>query len=58
MGARTLSLSKGVVDAVEKFVEEHAEYRSLADFFTEAARLRLQDLERLLLKRKELSSVG
>jgi len=41
---RTVSLRSELVEEVEKFIEKHPVYRSIADFISEAVRLRLQAL--------------
>jgi len=46
MGFRKISLQDELVDSVEAFIEEHGKYRSIAEFLSEAARLRMEQLQR------------
>jgi hypothetical protein len=41
---KSVSLSKPLHDAISQFIKEHNEYRSIADFVSEATRLRMQQL--------------
>jgi|GEM_PF-1218915 len=41
---RSISLRSELVEEVEKFIGENPVYRSIADFISEAVRLRLQAL--------------
>jgi hypothetical protein len=43
---RNISLRAELVDEIEKFVEKSKRYRSIADFVTESARLRREELEK------------
>jgi len=42
---RSISLRSELVEEVEKFIGENPVYRSIADFISEAVRLRLQALK-------------
>jgi hypothetical protein len=42
---KSVSLSKPLYDLILKFIEEHPEYRSIADFVSESARVRMQELD-------------
>jgi Arc/MetJ-type ribon-helix-helix transcriptional regulator len=50
---RSISLNNELVEQIEHFIKENAEYRSVADFVTEATRLRLQVLTAVRNKVKE-----
>jgi len=43
---RGVSLRKDLVDEIEKFIESFGRYKSVTDFITEAARLRLEELQK------------
>ena len=43
---RSISLRAELVAEIEQFVKKSGRYRSIADFLTEAARLRLEELEK------------
>jgi hypothetical protein len=43
---RNISMRADLVGEIEKFVLESKRYRSIADFVSEAARLRLEELEK------------
>jgi len=45
-GFRGVSLKADVVDAIEKFIEEHPTYRSVAEFVSEAVRLRMEQVRK------------
>lgn len=44
---RKISLDKSIVDQVESFIEETHQFRSIAAFFEDAAKKRLQELEKV-----------
>ena len=46
---RRVAIRRGLIDAVEDFVEQnpHAGYKSVADFVQEAVRLRIQEIGKL-----------
>jgi hypothetical protein len=44
---KSVSLSKPLIKLILKFIEDHPEYRSVADFVNESARVRMQELIRL-----------
>jgi len=41
---KSVSLSQPLHEAIKQFIKEHNEYRSIADFVSEATRLRMQQL--------------
>jgi hypothetical protein len=41
---KSVSLSKPLYNLILKFIEEHPEYRSIADFVSESVRVRMQEL--------------
>ena len=41
---KSVSLSKSLHDAILQFIKDNPEYRSVADFVSEATRLRMQQL--------------
>ncbi len=43
-GFRSISIREELIQAVEKAMREHGGYRSIADFVSEAIRLRLEQL--------------
>lgn len=46
-GFRSVSLSKPLRNEIDEFLKEHPKYRSAAEFVSEAARLRMEELTRL-----------
>jgi len=52
-GFKSISLKEGLAKAIAKFVEEDQTYGSVAEFVSEAARLRLIELIQLRAKVKE-----
>jgi hypothetical protein len=44
---KSVSLSKPLYTLISKFIEDHPEYRSIADFVSESARVRMQELAKL-----------
>jgi hypothetical protein len=42
---RSISLSSSIVEAVEDYIKKNPQYRSIAAFFEEAARIKLQELK-------------
>lgn len=44
MGFRKISLQADLIDSVEQFIQKHGNYRSIAEFLSEAARLRMEQL--------------
>lgn len=44
---KSVSLSKPLYNRILKFIEDHPEYRSIADFVSESARVRMQELIQL-----------
>lgn len=46
MGFRKISLQTALVDSIEKFIEKYGNYRSIAEFLSEAARLRMEQVTR------------
>jgi len=42
---RSVSLKADLVDAVEDYIERDKRYRSIAEFMSEAARMRLQEMK-------------
>ena len=47
---RKISIQDKLVTEVEGFIKKHGRYRSIAEFFSEAARLRLETLNKELNK--------
>jgi Arc/MetJ-type ribon-helix-helix transcriptional regulator len=45
MGFRKISIQEELVEAVRQYVEESGNYRSIAEFVSEAIRLRLEQLK-------------
>ena len=45
-GFRGVSLKKGLVGEVESFIKEFPGYRSIPEFLSEAARLRMETLRK------------
>ncbi|MGD0072305.1 MAG: hypothetical protein ABSB71_12185 [Candidatus Bathyarchaeia archaeon] len=43
-GFRGVSLKSELVEELEKFIQEHPSYRSIAEFVSEAIRLRMENL--------------
>jgi Arc/MetJ-type ribon-helix-helix transcriptional regulator len=43
---RGISLRKDLIEEVEKFIASFGRYKSVTDFVTEAARLRLEELQK------------
>lgn len=43
---RSISLKAGLVTEIQRYLKSSKRYRSLADFVSEAARLRLEELEK------------
>lgn len=50
---RRVSLRTPLVDAIEKYIENDERYSSIADFVTEAVRLRLNELGQILYQTHE-----
>jgi len=46
MGFRKVSIQDQLVEQVENYIKEHGGYRSIAEFVSEAIRLRLEQLKR------------
>lgn len=46
-GFRSVSIREELVQAVEKAIQEYGVYRSIADFISEAIRLRLEQLSKV-----------
>jgi hypothetical protein len=44
---KSVSLSKPLYELILKFIEDHPEYRSVADFVSESARVRMQEITKL-----------
>jgi len=53
MGFRKISIQEELVESVRRYVEESGSYRSIAEFVSEAIRLRLEQLKSLEVTRKE-----
>jgi metal-responsive CopG/Arc/MetJ family transcriptional regulator len=51
-GFKGLSLKAGLVKEVEDFVESSKGYRSVAEFVSEATRLRLEELRKKPLRKE------
>lgn len=47
-------MKEGLYEALVNFVKNNREYKSVADFVTEAARTRMQELEKLKLKKERV----
>ena len=45
MGFRKISLQEELVESVRRYIEEKGSYRSIAEFVSEAIRLRLEQLK-------------
>ena len=43
---KSISIKAGLVEEVEAFIKQSGRYRSTAEFFSEAARLRLEQLQK------------
>jgi len=43
---RSISLKANLVNQIEQFLKKSGRYRSIADFVSEAARIRLEELEK------------
>lgn len=43
---RSVSIKTELVKEVEEFISDSGRYRSVAEFFSEAARLRLEELQK------------
>lgn len=50
---RGVSLKRELVEQIERFVEEHPQYKSKADFVHEAVRLRMEQIRATMLPRFE-----
>lgn len=57
-GFRSVSLSKPLRKEIDEFIKEHPKYRSAADFVSEAARLRMEELTRLKLEELKIRGEG
>lgn len=44
---RGISLKKELVEEVERFIEEHKEYKSVSEFVQEAIRVRMQEIRKI-----------
>ncbi len=44
LGFRRISIQDQLIDQVEEFIKKHGCYRSIAEFVSEAVRLRLEQL--------------
>jgi Arc/MetJ-type ribon-helix-helix transcriptional regulator len=53
MGFRKISIQEELVELVNQYVEESGSYRSIAEFVSEAIRLRLEQLKSLEGTHKE-----
>lgn len=53
MGFRKISIQNELVEAVRQYVEGSGSYRSIAEFVSEAIRLRLEQLKSVESPRKE-----
>jgi len=47
-GFKSISLKSDLVIEIEKFVDQNKRYRSVAEFVSEASRLRLEALEKVV----------
>lgn len=45
-------MKEGLYEALKNFVKKNPEYKSVADFVTEAARTRMQELEKFKLQKE------
>ena len=43
----SISLNTSLVEAVKDYIKENPQYRSIAAFFEESARIRLQELKQI-----------
>ncbi len=43
---RGITFTKDLIDEIEKYIESDTKYHSIAEFMSEAARLRLQELQK------------
>jgi len=55
---KTVSLGKPLYSKISKFVEENPEYRGVAEFVSEATRLRMESLTRLKLRKLNAKQEG
>jgi Arc/MetJ-type ribon-helix-helix transcriptional regulator len=53
MGFRKISIQEELVEAVRQYIEGSGSYRSIAEFVSEAIRLRLEQLKGLEETRRE-----
>ncbi|MDH5482623.1 MAG: ribbon-helix-helix domain-containing protein [Candidatus Bathyarchaeota archaeon] len=44
---KSISLKTELVEEIEEFIKNNKRYRSIAEFVSEAARLRLEELQRI-----------
>ena len=53
-----VSFKDSLIEAIEEFIEQHPEagYKSVADFASEAVRLRIQEVKQLYPTRRQPSS--
>ncbi len=47
---KSVSLSKGLHQAIAQFLIDYPEYRGITEFLSEAARLRMEELTKLRLE--------
>jgi len=52
---KSISIKADLVEEVERLIKESGRYRSLAEFFSEAARLRLESLQETTGKKVDIS---
>lgn len=55
---RNVSLGTPLRDEIDAFIKEHPEYKSAAEFVSEAARLRVQELTHLEFEKLKIRGEG
>ena len=57
-GFKSVSLSKGLHQAIVLFLGDYPEYRGITEFLSEAARMRMEDLAKLRLEELKAKQEG